>query len=200
MRISRIEVNDFRGFPGPGTCEFDLGNAQNLLLYGENGSGKSSLFRGLQEFFRTTPKARPFSDFKNVFTDPGLATGHITLFFDGVPMSWSIGNARPNTPQVAATALRIGCIDYRALLQTNFLHPESVNIFGIAVEHLLTEFPVPTTGGKNTTIGKLWQNVVNSKPRNHRGHNVSRAETAASEFDVPFKSIVPTLMAKMEEF
>jgi ABC-type uncharacterized transport system fused permease/ATPase subunit len=53
MRISKIELSDFRAFPGPQDYTLDLGpSGSNLLLYGENGSGKSSLFRAIQEFFR----------------------------------------------------------------------------------------------------------------------------------------------------
>lgn len=32
------------GFPGPEVFTFDLTGGKNLLLYGENGSGKSSLY------------------------------------------------------------------------------------------------------------------------------------------------------------
>jgi len=51
MRIAKIEIKDFRAFPGPGTYIFDLDDGKNLLIYGENGSGKSSLFYALLEFF-----------------------------------------------------------------------------------------------------------------------------------------------------
>jgi len=43
MRIQRIILNDFRAFPGPQDYTLDLGtDGSNLLLYGENGSGKGS--------------------------------------------------------------------------------------------------------------------------------------------------------------
>ena len=47
MRITKIEIKDFRAFYG--TLEIDLHKAgKNLLVYGENGSGKSSLYLGLK--------------------------------------------------------------------------------------------------------------------------------------------------------
>lgn len=52
MRITKVEVKDFGAFPGPATYTFDFDGRQNLLIYGENGSGKSSVFRALVEFFR----------------------------------------------------------------------------------------------------------------------------------------------------
>ena len=44
MKVSRVDICDFRGFPWPPKYDFDLGASQNLLVYGENGSGKSSFF------------------------------------------------------------------------------------------------------------------------------------------------------------
>ena len=42
MKIERIELQNFRAFPGPVVYNFAL-EGKNLLLYGENGSGKLSL-------------------------------------------------------------------------------------------------------------------------------------------------------------
>ena len=48
-RIAKIILRDFRAFHGNEAYTFDLGaTGKNLLLYGENGAGKSSLFHGLR--------------------------------------------------------------------------------------------------------------------------------------------------------
>ena len=61
MRIQRLILNDFRAFPGPQDYTLDLSpSGCNVLLYGENGSGKPSLFRALQEFLRLDGKGKPF--------------------------------------------------------------------------------------------------------------------------------------------
>ena len=53
-----------------------------------------------------------------------------------------IGEAR-----VAETALRKGCLDYRALLRTNFLHGAgSVNLFDLVIEELLANYPLVSVG------------------------------------------------------
>jgi recombinational DNA repair ATPase RecF len=49
-RIRRLTLTDFRAFPGPVSTAFDL-DSKNLLVYGENGAGKSSLFYALSGFF-----------------------------------------------------------------------------------------------------------------------------------------------------
>ena len=53
IRLARIELCDFQAFPTLGVTSIDLlnngmGKGLNLLLYGENGSGKSSLGRALK--------------------------------------------------------------------------------------------------------------------------------------------------------
>lgn len=40
--ITQIEIDGFKAFPANFTL--NLGTGKNLLLYGENGSGKSSLY------------------------------------------------------------------------------------------------------------------------------------------------------------
>ncbi len=201
MKITRIEIEDFRAFPGPATFIFDL-EGKNLLVYGENGSGKSSLFRALLEFFNLDPRAKPFANHKNIFSDPTLADGRITVHFEGGSSgAWTYGGQRAlGDPTVAETALRIGCIDYRALLKTNFAHSgDTVNLFDLAVTALLAHYPVPTTGGRTTTIGKLWQRVRDSKPRNHHKGNLQRAFNSVNEFNQALEPVLPPLTEKLRE-
>jgi ABC-type uncharacterized transport system fused permease/ATPase subunit len=59
-RIKSFTLCDFRAFAGPEPVSFIL-DGKNLLIYGENGAGKSSVFHALDEFFsvaRRGPQAR----------------------------------------------------------------------------------------------------------------------------------------------
>ena len=50
VKITKIEIKNFRAFRG--VYQIDLAKAgKNLLVYGENGSGKSSLYMALKLFF-----------------------------------------------------------------------------------------------------------------------------------------------------
>ena len=52
MKITDIEIKNFRAFPK--TYHINLHNAgKNLLVYGENGSGKSSLYLALKYFLES---------------------------------------------------------------------------------------------------------------------------------------------------
>ena len=48
MRIKKIEIKDYKAFYGKN--EFNV-DGKNLFIYGENGSGKSSFYYALKDFF-----------------------------------------------------------------------------------------------------------------------------------------------------
>jgi energy-coupling factor transporter ATP-binding protein EcfA2 len=50
LRITKIEIDNFRAFYGENNT-ITLPKGENLLVYGENGSGKTSLYRAIKDFF-----------------------------------------------------------------------------------------------------------------------------------------------------
>jgi recombinational DNA repair ATPase RecF len=90
LRIQRLTLTDFRAFPGPAPQSFDL-EGKNLLVYGENGAGKSSLFHALREFFSLKP-ARRLDDYRNVFSKaPPDGVSVTVAFTDGGPeANWNL--------------------------------------------------------------------------------------------------------------
>ena len=202
MRLTKIEIKDFRGLPGPGTYAFDLGTGKNILIYGENGSGKSSLFRALVEFFNLDNKAKPFADHKNIFSDSDLTDGHVTIHFDDgqAPSTWQLGGDRPiGEFLIAETARRKGCLDYRSLLKTNFLHTtDQVNLFDIIIEDLLNHYSLVAVGA-TATIGSVWQEVLNSFPTTHHRGRLERINDAVSRFNQAVHPVWEELKTKTEE-
>ena len=188
MKIKTLSLTDFRAFPGPAPTTFDL-DGRNLLVYGENGSGKSSLFHALREFFR--PSIQPIDQFKNRFT---LGNGGVcsvdVVFSDGTNATWS-GRTLRVVPAVkrddlVGAALRSSALDYRAILDTNYLHnfdkkpyltaaddlaipkqPRRINLFRVAVDTLLGGYRVTSPGGNvtQTTIRDLWMAVERQTKR-----------------------------------
>ncbi len=202
MRITEIVVSDFRGFAGPARYDFTFGGANNLFVYGENGSGKSSLFRAVQEFFNQQKAARPFADFKND-RDPTLTSGTVTLRCDdGTEQSWSFGGERPVKDLPASQiALRLGCLDYRSLLETNFTQRgPRVNLFKIAVGHLVGNLERPVQGGSKR-VGELWDAVERTNPANH-GHYaryLQQSRGNLKRFNDAFEPVIKPLIDKATE-
>jgi len=223
LRIKRLTLTDFRAFPGAAPAHFDL-DGNNLLVYGENGSGKSSIFHALAGFF-SVKRSRNLQSHKNVFSgEPETGCSVNIDFNDGAPSaSWclqttsgafnaaafnshAIGGAGPirerhpaavsggNDARVIQTALRRACLDYRALLDTNYRHGDgSVNLFDIALERLLADYPVPVAGGVARTIGELWQAVEQAKPAKHGPRTLARVNQACADFNSAFNQALTAL-------
>jgi len=206
MKIRRIILNDFRAFPGPVDYEFNLGG-QNLLLFGENGSGKSSLFLALREFFRPDWQSTPFKKFRHAFTkDAGgndLTTGKVGIEFDddaGVHAWDIVKDVRPRqVAQVAEAALRFSAVDYRDTLRTNVFHEKGYpNLYRPLVEGVLRRFPV-ISGGKQTTLGSLAENMNSAKPcwgKNHTVTVMRRLNTAIDEFNNALANHLPAVVTE----
>lgn len=223
LRIKRLTLTDFRAFPGPAPAHFDL-DGKNLLVYGENGAGKSSLFYALSDFF-SLKRSRNLRAYKNVFSgEPETACAVDVEFNDGVPgakwflqaSSGAIGTApsgshalggtglarerhpaavsRGGDARVTQAALRRACLDYRALLDTNYKQGDgAINLFEIALERLLADFPVPVAGGVTRTIGELWQAVERARPVKHTQAALARVNQACTDFNNGFNQALTTL-------
>lgn len=223
LRIKRLTLTDFRAFPGPAPVHFDL-DGKNLLVYGENGAGKSSIFHALRQFFSLKPE-HSLENLKNVFSgQPVTACGVAIEFNDGAAgASWrfqptsgaintasinshEIGGPGPsreqhpahttdsNDTRVVQTALRRACLDYRALLDTNYKHgDDAINLFSTALDHLLADFPVTVPGGTTRTIAELWQVVERAKPDRHNQAARDHINQACADFNTGFRQALHAL-------
>ena len=223
LRIKRLTLTDFRAFPGPAPAHFDL-DGKNLLVYGENGAGKSSVFHALSDFF-SLKRSRNLRVYKNVFSgEPETSCAVEVEFNDGAPSakwfmqagsgaigaaplgSHPIGGATSarerhpatvaggNDTRVTQTALRRAALDYRALLDTNYKQGDgAINLFDIALEKLLADFPVTVAGGTTQTIGELWRAVEQAKPAKHTQPALTRVNQACANFNNGFNQALTAL-------
>ena len=188
MKLQRITLCDFRAFPGPAPVAFEL-NGKSLLVYGENGSGKSSLFHAIRGVFSRPPIAE-LSGLKNSFSGESLGNVAVRLAFgDGSEDAWQMtllherapawgsGVRHPGPFLVAEhpvtrktnpnavlrdASVVSGCLDYRSLLATNYKHGDGeINLFDLAISGLIADFIDLATG---KTLETLWHAVLASKP------------------------------------
>lgn len=125
MRIDRIELCNFRSFYG--TSVLELGG-KNLLLYGENGTGKSSLALAIQRLLETSRPNGAAPKFEyNLFADPSTSAHGKLELSDGEQCVWD-GSSGFSTnvasTTVADAAKANNFLDYRTLLKTYFLAKE----------------------------------------------------------------------------
>lgn len=157
-RLAKIEVTDFRAFPKEHPGIFDLGVAGcNLLAFGENGSGKSSLYRALRELFSTYKN--DILPYRNVFTDGPAPRVRVTLT-DGKVLDWTA--AVHPTSDVIDIARRSSFLTHTALRELIY-NPEGVdqpnNIFKIAIDQLIGDFDATLEGGARRSVAELWGDV-----------------------------------------
>jgi energy-coupling factor transporter ATP-binding protein EcfA2 len=215
MRLTGIKLCDFRAFPG----EFVLGlnNGGNLLLHGENGSGKSSLALALREFFTLErPFPRPITPYANVFADAATCQPMVQLTFNNTAgnqiIAWQSNQDHPLQIGSAISAAQretlmtisrcSGFFDYRALLRASLSsnpHGLPEQLFILLVENLLGGFPVPVGGGQRP-LGELWLQLKGTKPKSRRSSHMASANYVAKRFDDAFKPFLSILTDKVNEY
>jgi energy-coupling factor transporter ATP-binding protein EcfA2 len=198
LRVASLTLRDFRAFPGPDeiTIGFSTAHKQgcNLLLYGENGAGKSSLFEALRGLFARRPDATFFRREKNVFSGQPEADARVKVAFTdgGQPASWTIaqhpGLVGGDT-RVRQVALSAALLDYRALLDTNYGQGRAEpNLFDIAMDLLLYDWPLAS----GETLGELWSRTQLEVPTTYR--KVSNVDANCAAFNTEFAAAVEALL------
>lgn len=168
-RITKLEISNFRAFFDSYTVELNKG--ENLLIYGENGSGKSSFYKSLSNFLSSSQDtAFPYIRHHNrdteegnvtfTFNDYDSATNSITSAF-GEVISFGIDVVTTDTEQFLKTAeLTKGFLDYRGLLAV-YNHSEAQpNLFELIVEILLKNF-TPVGVPNPQPLGRRFQFLRN---------------------------------------
>ena len=181
MKIKRIQINNYRAFLVNNDQEYarytiDLPNGENLLIYGENGSGKSSLFRALKDFFNSalnTDLVFQKNLFYNSDDNEEQPCINITLGDDS-ECSFSAETARTNThtiPVITKASIVKGFVGYRDLLQLHFRqHNSQPDLFSFFLGEtglfadmiaILSVQPANRISYKD-----LWRKIQNTKVQN----------------------------------
>lgn len=182
--IKRIAIGDFRAFPKSQPAILDVDGC-NLLVFGGNGAGKSSIYRALRGLFST--KARDIAEMRNVFTPEDTATPFVEVIptgNDAPTLRWD-ATGHP-TGAVTDFARRAAFLSYSRLVET--VRSDSAdtpaNLFPMAVDFILADFEATTESGGKRSIGELWATVLAAHERRvTRSGKQERATTFRREVD-----------------
>ena len=207
MKITNIEIKNFRAFPK--SYQIDLYNAgKNLLVYGENGSGKSSLYFALKYFFESGVniideeiKSTGFEKHQNIFIEE---PGYIKVCFHSEQTrkhetyEWSENVIETDDDLIIDTSKASGFLDYKDLLGVHYLQPEgkAVNIFDLLVKTLLANTVNPLT---DRTLAEEWDKIQGPFPRRSANHQIVDLKRQIDVFNDELVNRLAELRPKVRE-
>ena len=179
-----------------------MSEGENLLIYGENGSGKSSLYKALRFFlessvFNTIPfEVNHFSGrqdgnvtitYSDVDTNGGIQTGTEQSY----TISTDASQTNNNQPFIKTSYRASGFLDYSQLLKVYLNNGTRPNLYSLITELIANYVP----SGYTKTIHEFIDGIVSDLHRGyHRSDNIHRQ--GLSNYN-KLKTLFPQLVDKM---
>ena len=201
MRITEIEIKNFRAFRG--TYLINLKKGKNLLIYGENGSGKSSLYFALKFFLESGEyDSYMAKSHQNIFTEGD--DRYIKLHLRTNQQSeeyiyeWSQSARETNNSLIIEGSKTKGFLNYKALLDTHYAPRESdtVNVFELLIENLLTNTVSFITG---RSLAEEWKDIQPPFPRRNSINQIAILEEQIENFNRELVTKLEELQTKTSE-
>jgi len=197
QRIKQIEIQNFRAFYGKHTLNLEQ-DGKNLLIYGENGSGKSSLLLAVKLLIDSYVQNLSFAPHRNIFAQTSDdAFIKLTLSRnDGTGDSihtWSETVQDTAAEVIREAAKTKGVLDYKSLLKVHFLQKEDtgINIFSLLVESLFANSINPVTGRR---FGEEWTEMQQAIPRSKKHTRQARElQQRLDDFNDQFRALLAEL-------
>lgn len=144
MKIKSLQFYDYRVFYAESESDkkdyFIDVDSKNLLLYGENGSGKTSFFRGLKDIVHS-------EDFTSHFKTPILNDGYLEIAFDDNSTDRFDATGTKATKAELLNVNKLNSfLSYKELLKTHLHDDTEINFFEIIVNDILKEHNLQTLG------------------------------------------------------
>jgi hypothetical protein len=178
MKIQNITVNKYKAFTKEE--KIPIGGS-NVFIYGENGSGKSSFYYALKDFFQSSVEPVQMSGLRNFNLTDGGTDCSIKIDFDN-STNYSLnesGKTTNITEIIDANRLK-SFLTYKHLLGVhNVKITEKLEVFNLVVLGVLKHFKSDLVTG-NFELGELYLNAVNeSKKTSGRKKDFSTAKRKA---------------------
>lgn len=217
-KIEKIVFKNFKAFYGEQAIDL---KSKNMLLYGENGSGKSSIFWGLYTFLQSTTKSQDeikkyfvqfnetdsstFESLKNVFATAGedafvelvtkdLTTG--TFYTDKIAFDNSSTSKEKNNHPIQLANASSDFINYKLLHNFyNITHKQEINLWQVFMHDIFPFFRHTET---EDSYGERISTLTKDIPRTRFGQG--RATSTRSRVVTTFNTNISTLNNDIDIF
>ncbi|SIT03572.1 AAA family ATPase [Chryseobacterium gambrini] len=166
-KITKIQLNNYKGYFG----EYEpisLLKAENVLIYGENGSGKSSLYKAINNFFLSSrDNSVLFAKNKHNENEDGAITIEFSDYdvtnskiieSSEINYQFSSTTSNHNVQFIQDAALTKGFLDYTDLLKIYFHDDPKPNLFELIVLIILGDH-IPVSSGGNFKFKERWDKL-----------------------------------------
>jgi recombinational DNA repair ATPase RecF len=206
MRIKKIEIKDYKAFYG--LNEFNV-EGKNLFIYGENGSGKSSFYYALKDFFQSSTETLSYDETENIFlTKAQQGKGFIKVTFNpdrsgtATDATYTVKKTSKDTYTAGDTSIRDAIklksfLTYKHLLSIHHIKKDKeIDLFELLVKGVLKHFKsVAITGTKE--LGELWEDVEKAIGKEtSQAFNITAKKKEVDEtidkFNTAFKKLFDT--------
>ncbi|HQI05088.1 MAG TPA: AAA family ATPase [bacterium] len=166
VKLEKIKISNYRFFHG--THEFEF-NSKNVLMYGENGSGKSTIYKALELLTKSDIK-KELSENKCVFC--GDEEVEVEYFFNNnksFPLSVDNFEILDEMSFASKISIYKPLLDYKKLLKIHYSEKdpaESINVFGL-IKYLLADYPIEKGTLSDLSDPDLYFNTLKDILNNH---------------------------------
>jgi energy-coupling factor transporter ATP-binding protein EcfA2 len=199
MRITGIEIANYRGFAGE-SFQLSLAQGENLLVYGENGAGKSSLYNTLKEFLHAaTNKNVNIEQRRNRDNPTGAPVVRITTTTSPTA-DWTQTVRGQDTNDWRTLDDGKGFLDYRQLLRFYNAPKDSagrIDLFQLLLEGMLSQHRMAITG--NPTFLTEWRAIKRQKDSHLYENERNELKERVARFNAAFQISAGQLAARATE-
>jgi energy-coupling factor transporter ATP-binding protein EcfA2 len=205
MKIKTIEVHNYKAFYGDkNIIEVD---SKNLFIYGENGSGKSSLYYALKDFLQSSMETINLNEVENIFinaANKGKVLVKLTFNPDvndntnDQSMELSSSSSPSGNIHIRDASQLRSFLSYKNLLEIhNVKKDNDINLFNLLVKGVLKHFKLT---GLDKPLGETWKDIeISLNKETKRGYDIRKKKrelnAQALQFNKAFGNlfIPPTL-------
>lgn len=216
-KIKKLDIKSFKFFKNIEPLTF---NNKNILIYGENGSGKSTIYWALYTFFQSAIKEND-AEIKKYFTLDYNANSLVNIYEENeensrieLLLSDDSGNFPDKTFRISKslintnkedTLIEKGCytgdfISYKYLFRFfDFLHKEDIDLFKLFEYEIFHAVMISTKSLSNWWNEILELKALNPGPRSD-GVNFRNLTTKMEQFNQFLNSLAPRITQLANEY